>query len=103
LSCLTRYPLNRIKIDRSFVQKIRPGCGPEETAIVRSIVAMAINLGLEVTAEGVESLEQSDFLRSIGCHELQGFLLSRPLAKDRFEKFLGTLAKKKSLSRFGAA
>nr|WP_278116279.1 bifunctional diguanylate cyclase/phosphodiesterase [Mesorhizobium sp. WSM4875]WIE94721.1 bifunctional diguanylate cyclase/phosphodiesterase [Mesorhizobium sp. WSM4875] len=103
LSCLTRYPLNRIKIDRSFVQKIRPGCGPEETAIVRSIVAMAINLGLEVTAEGVESLEQSDFLRSIGCQELQGFLLSRPLAKDQFEKLLGTPAKQKSLPRFGAA
>jgi EAL domain-containing protein (putative c-di-GMP-specific phosphodiesterase class I) len=60
----------------------------EDTAIVRSIIVMGRNLGLEVVAEGVETTAQADFLRSEGCHELQGFLLSKPLPKEAFEKFL---------------
>jgi diguanylate cyclase (GGDEF)-like protein/PAS domain S-box-containing protein len=88
LSYLTRYPLTRIKIDRSFVQKIDIQSASEDTAIVRSIVVMGRNLGLEVVAEGVETTAQADFLRSEGCHELQGFLFSKPLPKEAFEKFL---------------
>jgi diguanylate cyclase (GGDEF)-like protein/PAS domain S-box-containing protein len=88
LSYLTRYPLTRIKIDRSFVQKIDVQSSSEDTAIVRSIIVMGRNLGLEVTAEGVETTAQADFLRSEGCHELQGFLFSKPLPKEMFEKFL---------------
>jgi EAL domain-containing protein (putative c-di-GMP-specific phosphodiesterase class I) len=49
---------------------------------------MGRNLGLEVVAEGVETTAQADFLRSEGCHELQGFLFSKPLPKEAFEKFL---------------
>lgn len=88
LSYLTRYPLTRIKIDRSFVQKIDIQSASEDTAIVRSIIVMGRNLGLEVVAEGVETTAQADFLRSEGCHELQGFLFSKPLPKEAFEKFL---------------
>lgn len=88
LSYLTRYPLTRIKIDRSFVQKIDSHSAPEDTAIVRSIIAMGHNLGLGVIAEGVETRAQAEFLRSEGCHELQGFLFSGPIPQERFETFL---------------
>jgi diguanylate cyclase (GGDEF)-like protein/PAS domain S-box-containing protein len=88
LSCLTRYPLTRIKIDRSFVHKIGTQSAGEDTAIVRSIIVMGRNLGLEVIAEGVETAAQADFLRAEGCHELQGFLFSKPLPADAFEDFL---------------
>jgi diguanylate cyclase (GGDEF)-like protein/PAS domain S-box-containing protein len=88
LSCLRRYPLTRIKIDRGFVQKIGTSSAPEDAAILRSVIGMGRNLGLEVIAEGVETAEQAQFLRAEGCHELQGFLISRPLCADAFEQFL---------------
>jgi EAL domain-containing protein (putative c-di-GMP-specific phosphodiesterase class I) len=88
LSYLTRYPLTRIKIDRSFVSNIAEQPASEDTAIVRSIIAMANNLGLEVTAEGVESAAQAAFLRSEGCHDLQGYLFSRPVPGEEFSRFL---------------
>ena len=88
LSYLTRYPLTRIKIDRSFVQKIDVQSGSEDIAIVRSIIVMGRNLGLEVIAEGVETMAQADILRAEGCHELQGFLFSKPIPSEMFEKLL---------------
>jgi diguanylate cyclase (GGDEF)-like protein/PAS domain S-box-containing protein len=90
LSYLTRYPLTRIKIDRSFIQRIGAQAAAEDTAIVRSIVAMGRNLGLEVIAEGVETTAQADFLKAEGCPELQGFLFSKPLPTNAFEHFLGS-------------
>jgi diguanylate cyclase (GGDEF)-like protein/PAS domain S-box-containing protein len=88
LSYLTRYPLTRIKIDKSFIQKIGTQSAEEDTAIVRSIIVMGRNLGLEVIAEGVETGAQADFLRAQSCHELQGFLFSKPLPANAFEHFL---------------
>jgi diguanylate cyclase (GGDEF)-like protein len=88
LSYLTRYPLTRIKIDRSFIQKIGTQSAGEDTAIVRSIIVMGRNLGLEVIAEGVETTAQADFLRAEGCDELQGFLFSKPLPATAFEHYL---------------
>jgi diguanylate cyclase (GGDEF)-like protein/PAS domain S-box-containing protein len=88
LSYLTRYPLTKIKIDRSFVQKIEAQSESHDTAIVRSIITMAHNLGLQVTAEGVETQDQWRFLREKGCHEIQGFLFSKPLAADAVERLL---------------
>jgi diguanylate cyclase (GGDEF)-like protein/PAS domain S-box-containing protein len=87
LSYLTRYPLTRIKIDRSFIQKVGVGSAAEDTAIVRSIIVMGRNLGLEVIAEGVETAAQAEFLKAEGCHELQGFLISKPLPAAAFEDF----------------
>lgn len=88
LSYLTRYPLTRIKIDRSFIQKIGAQSAAEDTAIVRSIIVMGRNLGLEVIAEGVETMAQADFLKAEGCPELQGFLFSKPLPANAFEHYL---------------
>lgn len=88
LSCLTRYPLTRIKIDRSFVQNIDKESSAEDTAVASSIIVMAHNLGLSVTAEGVETAAQEKFLQAKGCHEAQGFLYARPLPIDQFECLL---------------
>lgn len=88
LSYLTRYPLTRIKIDRSFIRKIGSQCASEDTAIVRSIIAMGRNLGLDVIAEGVETSAQAEFLKAEGCPELQGYLFSKPVPPQEFEKLI---------------
>jgi diguanylate cyclase (GGDEF)-like protein/PAS domain S-box-containing protein len=88
LSYLTRYPLSRIKIDRSFVMKIGAGSVSEDSgAIVRGVILMARQLGLQVTAEGVESQIQATFLGAEGCDEVQGFFYAKPLAPSDFELF----------------
>jgi diguanylate cyclase (GGDEF)-like protein/PAS domain S-box-containing protein len=86
LSYLTRFPLSRIKIDRSFVGKIIEDT--DAAAIVRSLIVMAHNLGLEVIAEGVETQAQAEFLLGEGCEEAQGFLYGAPLSAIDFEKYL---------------
>jgi diguanylate cyclase (GGDEF)-like protein/PAS domain S-box-containing protein len=86
LNYLTRYPLSRIKIDQSFVRKIPEN--KQDAAIVRSIIVMSHNLGLEVVAEGVETPEQAAFLQEEGCDQVQGFLFSRPLPNGAFAELL---------------
>jgi len=86
LSYLTRFPLSRIKIDRSFVQNITDDA--EHAAIVRSLIAMAHNLGLEVIAEWVETQAQAAFLLKEQCEEAQGFLYAKPLPAGEFEDYL---------------
>ena len=88
LSCITQYPLTRIKIDRSFVQSIFAGSSEENTAVASSIIVMAHNLGLDVIAEGVETQAQAAFLRTKDCEEVQGFLYGRPMPAAEFEAFL---------------
>jgi diguanylate cyclase (GGDEF)-like protein/PAS domain S-box-containing protein len=97
LSYLTRLPLSRIKIDRSFVRKISENA--QDAAIVRSLITMAHNLGLAVVAEGVETEAQATFLRHEGCEEAQGFLYAAPLPATEFERYLRT----KSIAPQGAA
>jgi diguanylate cyclase (GGDEF)-like protein/PAS domain S-box-containing protein len=86
LTYLTRFPVWRIKIDRGFVSRITDS--PGDAAMVRSLIAMAHNLGLCVIAEGVESEAQAAFLRQDGCEEAQGFLYSEPLPAAEFEAYL---------------
>lgn len=88
LSFLTRFPLTRLKIDRSFVQRIRDDYQATDSAIVRAIILMAHSLELEVIAEGVESELQVSLLKSKRCDEAQGYLYSKPLTSTEFEEFL---------------
>lgn len=77
LSYLTRMPLSKLKIDQSFVAGL-PG-DRENLAIVRAILAMASNLNLSITAEGVETLAQAELLGDLGCNLLQGYYFSKPV------------------------
>ena len=86
LSYLTRFPVSRIKIDRGFVAKITDNA--EDAAIVRSLIAMAHNLGLGIIAEGVETAEQARFLIDEQCEEAQGFLYAKPLCAADFQAYL---------------
>jgi diguanylate cyclase (GGDEF)-like protein len=76
LTYLKRFPVDVIKVDRSFVAGL--GVDPDDTAIVRTIISMAEALHLEVTAEGVETAEQLDELIALGCDRAQGYLFARP-------------------------
>ncbi|QXG30675.1 putative bifunctional diguanylate cyclase/phosphodiesterase [Pseudomonas viridiflava] len=77
LSYLRRFPVDYVKIDRAFISGL--GDGTEDAAIIQAIISMAHSLGLKVVAEGVENQSQLEFLRSHGCDEVQGYLISRPI------------------------
>jgi len=82
LSYLKYLPIDKIKIDRSFISSLTKNLNDD--AISRAVISMAHELNLKVTAEGVENLEQLEFLCSHGCDEAQGFLFSRPLPAEDF-------------------
>jgi diguanylate cyclase (GGDEF)-like protein/PAS domain S-box-containing protein len=77
LGYLHRFPFSKIKIDRSFVSRITDA--QDARTLVKTIIAMARALGISVTAEGVETQEQADFLHAQGCDQVQGYLFSRPV------------------------
>ena len=83
LSYLLRFEFDKIKIDRSFVQRL--GSQAHAESIIRSILALAHNLGMRVCAEGVETAAQLGFLRDERCDEAQGFLFSQPLAPQELD------------------
>lgn len=83
---LKRFPLDRLKIDKEFVRDI--GLDPNDDSIVRTIIALADNLGLEAVAEGVETELQRDFLQRHGCLSAQGYLFSRALPTPELERVL---------------
>ena len=86
LSHLVEFPIDALKIDRSFVNEI--GTAGSSDAIISAVLAMAHRLELTVTAEGVETRAQQQFLQAEGCDLLQGFLLSRPVAAEPLEELL---------------
>jgi EAL domain-containing protein (putative c-di-GMP-specific phosphodiesterase class I) len=77
LSCVHQFPLDVLKIDRSFVKRM--AADGEASEVVRAIVGLAHNLGLDVIAEGVETSEQLAQLKVLGCEYGQGLLFSKPL------------------------
>jgi EAL domain-containing protein (putative c-di-GMP-specific phosphodiesterase class I) len=90
LSYLQSFPFDKIKIDRSFVRDIVESAG--SLNIVRAVAALAKGLGMAATAEGVETMEQLETIRSEGCSEMQGFLFSKPLPAAEIERlFLSKL------------
>lgn len=83
MSYLRRFPIDKLKIDRVFIDEI--ASRPEDASIVRAIVSLAHSLRLKVVAEGVETPAQLDFLKTAGCDEYQGYHFSRPLSAVDFE------------------
>jgi diguanylate cyclase (GGDEF)-like protein len=91
LNFLKRLPIQKLKIDQSFIQGL--AVDADDGAIVQAIVALAHGLGLKVVAEGVERLDQIDFLRGLGNDEYQGFVCSRPLPAAELERRLVAAAR----------
>ena len=87
LEQLRRFPVGCVKIDRSFVRGI--GSSDEDAAIVAAAVELGHVLGLTVTAEGVETTEQHERLRELGCDEAQGFLFGRPVPPEEIDARVG--------------
>ncbi|MBU5635466.1 EAL domain-containing protein [Geomonas sp. Red69] len=85
LSYLHRFPINTLKIDRTFILNMMKSS--EDQAIVTAIIAMAKSLKMQIVAEGVESVDQLEALKDQGCHEIQGFLVSRPVNAERVARF----------------
>lgn len=86
LSYLTRFPIDTLKIDKSFVRDLH--IDDDDAAICAAIIAMARRLNLNVVAEGVEIAEQLQFLRDQGCNQMQGYLYSKPLPPAELEQLL---------------
>jgi EAL domain-containing protein (putative c-di-GMP-specific phosphodiesterase class I) len=86
-SYLRRLPVDAVKIDRSFITEITSDA--DAAALAASIVSMAKALRLHVIAEGVETEEQRELLAAWGCHEMQGFLFSKPLPADELQQRFG--------------
>jgi EAL domain-containing protein (putative c-di-GMP-specific phosphodiesterase class I) len=86
MSLMKQFPIDTIKIDRSFVRDLPDDT--EDQAIAQAIISMGRALGMTIVAEGVETVEQETFLRAHGCDEMQGFLFSRPLPPDQLADLL---------------
>jgi diguanylate cyclase (GGDEF)-like protein len=84
---LRRFAFDKIKIDRSFLESME--ATGESAILVHSIVHLGRALGLTVTAEGVETREQHRFLQALGCHQLQGYLFSKPVPAEEIDRMLG--------------
>jgi diguanylate cyclase (GGDEF)-like protein len=86
LAYLKRFPITKLKIDKVFIRTLLSD--PKDAAITNAIISMAHNLQLKAVAEGVETMNQLDFLRGPRCDEVQGYLFSRPLPPDQAERLL---------------
>lgn len=101
LSYLTRYPLQALKIDKSFIQEMTDS--ESHGKIVKSIIQMAQSLRMRTVAEGVETWEQYERLKRLGCNEVQGFLFSRPVPADEVPQLLAQRRTKQKKQAGGAS
>ena len=92
LASLQRFPFHKIKIDRSFVSDMSLK-NPSAHAIVQAVAGLGIGLGMQTTAEGVETRDQLDQIRALGCTEYQGYLCSRPVPAHEISRLIGSLTK----------
>jgi EAL domain-containing protein (putative c-di-GMP-specific phosphodiesterase class I) len=83
---LSSFPFDKIKLDRSFTRGA--GVDANSQAIIRAVIGLGASLGISTTAEGVETKDQLALLKSEGCHEVQGYLYSKPLPVGDIPKFL---------------
>lgn len=97
LNYLNKLSLDRLKIDQSFIRMIDND--EDSRTIVRAIIAMAVSLGIEVTAEGVEEVSQYEFLRDNDCNEIQGYLIARPAPADDYLTFVEAWDNGKSIGK----
>ena len=86
LSYLKKFPIDTLKIDRSFITNVQDRRGGDNAAIVTAIMALSHSLRLDVVAEGVETAQELAYLHALGCKTIQGFLFSKPLSVDEFTK-----------------
>jgi EAL domain-containing protein (putative c-di-GMP-specific phosphodiesterase class I) len=96
LSYLHELPLDRLKIDKSFIDHIH--AATDDEVIIRAVIAMAKKLNLEVLAEGVETIEQVNFLKNNKCGDVQGFYFSKPLTTDEVESYISEMMQKEKLN-----
>jgi EAL domain-containing protein (putative c-di-GMP-specific phosphodiesterase class I) len=97
LSLLQQFPIQRVKIDRAFVKGVAESSN--DRSLVRTIIAMGSSMGLDIVAEGVETVEQLKMLRKLGCDKAQGFLISHPVPAEAMRT---TVAALESLSQWEA-
>lgn len=86
LSYLRRYRFDKLKIDQSFISDIETNT--DSRAIVDAIIRLGHDLGMSLAAEGVETKAQYEILRTLGCGEIQGYLIGRPMPDEDLERFL---------------
>ena len=84
LTRLQSFPIDTLKIDRSFVSKL--GKNGQNLEIVQTLINLALHLGMNAIAEGIETPEQALIMKNLGCHYGQGFLFSKPLNSDDIVK-----------------
>jgi len=84
LSYLKQLPIDKLKIDKSFINDIPENS--DDSAITKSIISLSQTLNLDVIAEGVETIEQKDFLVANGCINIQGYLYAKPMEAKKIEK-----------------
>jgi EAL domain-containing protein (putative c-di-GMP-specific phosphodiesterase class I) len=100
LSILQHFPIQRIKIDRAFVNGVAEHSN--DRSLVRTIIAMGTSLGLDIVAEGVESIHQLGTLRELGCSKAQGYLISHPVPPDAMRSTMTALKDLSSLAFFAS-
>jgi diguanylate cyclase (GGDEF)-like protein len=96
LSYLRKFPLDKIKIDRSFVTDI--ATRSDQVAIIQAVLSIARALGMTVTAEGVETVVQKDFLKALGCDNAQGFLFGKPVPFEQIAEIIATHTARKVMA-----